>query len=145
MALEIYMKNLREAWTALRMIREALETLGPVGCLEASEQMSHGPTFIGEATVLVEGIKAMAAALPRDTLRGYIPDPSFSAPCDDEGCPHFGEPHGHVTRRHAPADMCTCGAEQSEVHAVECPARYHPVRDRASRASFWTHLWGWIR
>jgi hypothetical protein len=53
-------ENLREAWSALAMIRETVETLGPVGAVKASEHLD-GPTFMHEAEALVVGI---AAALP---------------------------------------------------------------------------------
>jgi Restriction alleviation protein Lar len=51
-------ENLREAWSALGLIRETIETLGPVGALQASEHLD-GPTFMHEADALVAGIQAM--------------------------------------------------------------------------------------
>jgi len=51
--------NLAEAWAALRMIREAIETLGPVGSLQAMEHASS-PTLMYEAAILVQGIRAIA-------------------------------------------------------------------------------------
>ena len=43
------------------MIREAIEMLGPVGCLPSSEAtLLRGPTLTDEAEVLVEGIRRMA-------------------------------------------------------------------------------------
>lgn len=51
-------ENIREAWAALAMIREAIETLGPVGAVKASEHLA-GPTFMHEAEALVEGIRKM--------------------------------------------------------------------------------------
>jgi hypothetical protein len=53
--------NLREAWSALSLIRETIETLGPVGALTASEHLD-GPTFMHEAEALVQGIQLMALA-----------------------------------------------------------------------------------
>src|SRR5689334_15987480 len=55
------LENLREAWAAMAMIREAIETLGPVGAVKASEHLD-GPTFMDEAEALVAGIRAIAAA-----------------------------------------------------------------------------------
>jgi hypothetical protein len=54
--------NVREAWDALRMIREAVETLGPVGALPSQEGIiaTRGPTLLDEAEVLVEGIRRIA-------------------------------------------------------------------------------------
>lgn len=52
-------ENLQEAWAALRMIREAVETLGPVGCIRAEEHLD-GPTFMHEAEELVRGIVKIA-------------------------------------------------------------------------------------
>lgn len=51
--------NLREAWSALAMIREAVETLGPVGAMSSSENLD-GPTFMHEADEIVSGIKRIA-------------------------------------------------------------------------------------
>lgn len=34
-----------------------------------------------------------------------------------------------AVQRFEPDDLCSCGNYASEGHAVECPARYHPVRD----------------
>lgn len=52
--------NLREAWSGMTMIREAIETLGPVGALPASEHLD-GPTFMIEAEALVRGIMKLAS------------------------------------------------------------------------------------
>lgn len=53
-------ENLREAWAALAMIRETVETLGPVGAMKASEHLD-GPTFMHEADEIVAGIKTLAS------------------------------------------------------------------------------------
>lgn len=54
------LENLREAWLALGMIREAIETLGPVGAIASSEAvLLQGPTFTDEAEELVRGIQRM--------------------------------------------------------------------------------------
>jgi hypothetical protein len=57
-ALKAAQDNLREAWSALSMIRDTIETLGPVGAVQASEHLD-GPTFMHEAEALVEGIRAL--------------------------------------------------------------------------------------
>src|SRR5690606_3121147 len=54
-------ENLQEAWAALRMLREAIEPLGPVGALPAEEHLD-GPAFTHEAEALVAGIRRMAAS-----------------------------------------------------------------------------------
>lgn len=51
-------ENLQEAWAALRIIREAVETLGPIGAMRAEEHLD-GPTLMHEAEAIVEGIKNM--------------------------------------------------------------------------------------
>lgn len=58
------LSNLQSAWTALRMIREAVETLGPVGSIPSDEHVAcHiAPTFEAEAEVLVSGIVKLAAS-----------------------------------------------------------------------------------
>jgi hypothetical protein len=58
-------ENLREAWAALAMIRETIETLAPSGTLKASEYLD-GPTFMHEADELVAGIVALAAVSRAD-------------------------------------------------------------------------------
>jgi hypothetical protein len=60
---EALVANLREAWAALAMIRETVETLGPVGAMKASEHLD-GPTFMHEAEAIVEGIRKLAAPSP---------------------------------------------------------------------------------
>ncbi len=53
-ALADAIENVREAWTSMRMIREALEQFGPVR--EAEE-----PDFAEEARVLIEAIWRLAS------------------------------------------------------------------------------------
>lgn len=53
--------NLREARSALAMIRETVETLAPSGSVKASEHLD-GPTFMHEADALVAGIAALSSA-----------------------------------------------------------------------------------
>lgn len=54
-------ENLKEAWSALAMVREAVETLAPSGSVKAAEHLD-GPTFMHEAEALVAGIQAISAA-----------------------------------------------------------------------------------
>jgi len=54
---QIYRRKYREAWEALSMIRETVETLGPVGCVRNAEYLE--PSFMHEAEALVEGIVAI--------------------------------------------------------------------------------------
>jgi Restriction alleviation protein Lar len=53
--------NLQEAWSALAMIRETIETLAPSGSVKAAEHLD-GPTFMHEAEALVAGILALSSA-----------------------------------------------------------------------------------
>ncbi len=59
----IWRENLQEAWAALQMIRETIETLGGVGVLPSEDAVLglHGPLPGHEAGVLVEAIKATFA------------------------------------------------------------------------------------
>src|SRR5262249_48874223 len=59
-------KNLQEAWTALAMVRETVETLAPSGSVKAREHL-EGPTFMHEADALVEGVRQLAAQVERLT------------------------------------------------------------------------------
>lgn len=54
--------NLQEAWAALRMIREAVETLGPVGCMVSEEHTTCAvaPTPMAEAEAIIAGIQKIA-------------------------------------------------------------------------------------
>jgi hypothetical protein len=52
--------GLREAWSALSMVRETVETLGPIGAMPAAEHLD-GPTFTHEAEAIVSGIRALAS------------------------------------------------------------------------------------
>lgn len=55
--------NLQEAWAALSMIRETVETLAPSGSVKAAEHLD-GPTFMHEADALVAGIRALPTTRP---------------------------------------------------------------------------------
>lgn len=67
------LENLREAWAALALIRETIETLGPVGAVQASEHLP-GPTFMHEAEALVQGIQLMALAPRSSADNGHDAD-----------------------------------------------------------------------
>ena len=56
-------ENLKAAGDALRMIREVVETLGPVGTMRSEEAVlaTFGPEPIHEAQAIIEGIQAIAA------------------------------------------------------------------------------------
>lgn len=60
--------NLKEAWAALAMIREAVETLAPSGSVKAAEHLD-GPTFMHEAEALVAGVMAISPSVS-STQRG---------------------------------------------------------------------------
>lgn len=57
----LWRDNLQNAWAALRMIREAVETLGPPGVLISEEQVlaQYGPEPIHEATAIVEALRKL--------------------------------------------------------------------------------------
>lgn len=54
-------ENLREAWAAMAMLREAVETFGPIGCMRSAEHVSCNvaPTFTAEAYEILAGIMAI--------------------------------------------------------------------------------------
>lgn len=56
--------NYENAWAALRLVREAIETLGPVGalCSEEGTLIERGPEPVHEAETLVRGIQAIVDA-----------------------------------------------------------------------------------
>ena len=53
--------NMQNAWAALRMIRETVETLGPPGILISEEEVlaQYGPEPIHEATAIVAALTAL--------------------------------------------------------------------------------------
>jgi hypothetical protein len=67
--------NLQEAWAAMALIREAVETLGPVGAVPSAEHLD-GPTFMHEAEAIVNGIQALAHSRPQHL------SPSASSPAE---------------------------------------------------------------
>jgi hypothetical protein len=52
------LENYRNAWKGLRMIREAIETLGPPGVLPSQEAVItlYGPEPIHEAQAIVDAL-----------------------------------------------------------------------------------------
>lgn len=60
--------NLREAWSALAMLRETVETLAPIGSVTAAEYLDSS-TFMHEADALVFGIIAIASESNVSNLR----------------------------------------------------------------------------
>ena len=56
--------NYRNAWAALRMIRETIETLGPPGALPSSEAvlMLYGPEPVHEGQAIVDALTKLLAA-----------------------------------------------------------------------------------
>ena len=58
-----YTENLKAAGDALRLIREVVETLGPVGTMRSEEAVlaTFGQEPIHEAQAIIEGIQAIAA------------------------------------------------------------------------------------
>jgi hypothetical protein len=55
-------ENRRDLWAALALIREAVETLAPIGAIRSSEAVmgQDGPEPHHEAAELVRGIQAIA-------------------------------------------------------------------------------------
>jgi hypothetical protein len=56
--LDSALENYRNAWQALRMIREAIETLGPPGVLPSEEAVLslYGPEPIHEGQAIVDAL-----------------------------------------------------------------------------------------
>jgi len=59
---DIGVQNIRELWSALRMIRETVETLGDVGAMPAGEHLPD-PTPTTEAEAIVAGIMTVGASV----------------------------------------------------------------------------------
>ena len=66
---ETLLANYRNAWAGLRMIREAVETLGPPGVLPSGEAVIslYGPEPTHEAQAIVD---ALAAILGMSQIQG---------------------------------------------------------------------------
>jgi hypothetical protein len=61
---EALLENYRNAWAALGMIREAVETLGPPGALMSRDGVlrRYGPEPIHEGQAIVDALTEMLAA-----------------------------------------------------------------------------------
>jgi hypothetical protein len=55
------------AWAALQMIRETIETLGPVGALMSEEAvlLHHGPELVHEAQAICDALVPLLTGEPR--------------------------------------------------------------------------------
>jgi hypothetical protein len=55
---DVALENYRNAWQALRMIREAIETLGPPGVLPSEEAVLklYGPEPVHEGQAIVHAL-----------------------------------------------------------------------------------------
>jgi hypothetical protein len=60
---ERWRDNLQNAWAALRMIRETIETLAPPGTLPSGEAvlMLYGPEPIHEGQAIVDALRKILA------------------------------------------------------------------------------------
>lgn len=63
---DVLRSNLCDHWAALRMIREAVETLGPVGCIASEEHVACAvaPTPQAEAAAIIAAIQLITGQLP---------------------------------------------------------------------------------
>jgi hypothetical protein len=66
------LENYRNAWLGLRMIREAVETLGPPGTMLSEEGVlrKYGPEPIHEAQAIVDALTAILTGHPSQEKRG---------------------------------------------------------------------------
>lgn len=64
------LENLEDSWSALRLIRETVETIGPVGSMPSEEHVccAVAPTHMAEAEAIVAGIQKIASLSPAATL-----------------------------------------------------------------------------
>jgi hypothetical protein len=58
---ERWRENYQNAWAALRMIRETIETLGPPGALPSRDTVliEHGPEPIHERQAIVDALRKL--------------------------------------------------------------------------------------
>jgi hypothetical protein len=61
---ERWRENMQNAWVALRMIREAIQTLGPPGTLMSRDAVliEHGPEPVHEAQAIVDALNKLSGA-----------------------------------------------------------------------------------
>lgn len=107
--------NLMDGWTAMRMIREAVETLGPIGAMPSEEHLA-GPTFLHEAEAIVAGIMKMKQLDTQEVC---------CALCGDAGT---------ITDRVDGEITCPeCGYSQTDTQAAAASptglATWHPLDD----------------
>jgi hypothetical protein len=71
------LENYRNAWAGLRLIREAVETLGPPGVLPSGEAVIslYGPEPIHEAQAIVDALTAILGDEPDRGTRRAPPRP----------------------------------------------------------------------
>ena len=92
---ETLLANYRNAWAGLRMIREAVETLGPPGVLPSGEAVIslYGPEPIHEAQAIVDALGA---------ILGDEPDPGAVKP-QPRRWPRMARPQTPQVERRSPA------------------------------------------
>ena len=63
---DVALENYRDAWQALRMIREAIETLGPPGVLPSEEAVLklYGPEPVHEGQAIVDALTQILSEAP---------------------------------------------------------------------------------
>ena len=63
---DVALENYRNAWTALRMIREAVETLGPPGVLPPEEAVLalYEPEPVHEGQAIVDALTEILSKAP---------------------------------------------------------------------------------
>lgn len=117
-----------EAWAALRMIRDAIEELGPVGVLPSDEtvQRERGPMLADEAAALVEGIRRIAHARPASVGRQAMADDKTKKGAADrrtvsagEGyeVSYFAKKHG-ITKEQAQGLLAKVGGNREKLNAA---------------------------
>ena len=92
---ETLLANYRNAWAGLRMIREAVETLGPPGVLPSGEAVIslYGPEPIHEAQAIVDALGA---------ILGDEPDPGAVKP-EPRRSPRMARPQTPQVKRRSSA------------------------------------------
>ena len=88
---EALLENYRNAWAGLRMIRDAVEELGPVGVLPSQEAVigRYGPEPIHEAQAIVDALasildepagKSVSQSSPLDIAGAVLARPAALRP-----------------------------------------------------------------
>jgi hypothetical protein len=105
------LENYRNAWAGLRMIRNAVEELGPVGVLPSQEAVigRYGPEPIHEAQAIVEALasilgdaagKAVPQSSPLDSGGIVSTRPAASRPAMPQRTAAVAAPLRRERRRH---------------------------------------------